>query len=377
MSQIIELTKINIMKKRTTDIPPILQPLINRVKTFPLNKELPKVKDDAYNFELKAIEQIESLSFFDLRRILQESLESLAEEHNDLLEHIWGKGLIPKLKVVEEIEILCSVFTDSFEDAERYMRIWADIMPDEELNSISNDILIFKKNTRQAAIRYLEFRQLWNQFKILTQVVDKILKEGNSVNENEINIMLNEIPVASRFKYHKVSKRVSYTSDQFPEIIRDCDFTKIRECKWCQKVFWAGRNDQNVCSSSEQENKTSQNDQNFYDCGYFYNLKNFHIRKKLKKKEEWLEKLQEEYKNKKVWAWGIKFNYNDSKPTLPNEKELNGIPIKITDILINNLQAKTTYKFIATELNSKRNGFIEFKYNSRLKDNLDRVFELK
>jgi hypothetical protein len=333
--------------KRTKTIPVLIEALIKIVREIPFNEEFPVVKDEYLNFELRSVDDIYSIEALDLRDLLQEFLGSLSK---DLLEHIWGKNSIPEWSAYEEIKYL------------------------------SSNTLTLTGQTERAAAEFIEYRLLWNQFKILTQIVDKILENKDSLSEKEIEQMLNQLPIEPKYKFNKRDGTILISFDQFTHAINNTDITLIRECKWCHKIFYAVRSDQKCCSSVN-DNKPLLNNEKSYGCKYFYNLKNFGIRKKQKNREERLNKLKEKYKDKEVWGMNGTLVYTDSKSNLSKTKKLseeqNETPLEITEILLENSETETTYKFFIIELNSKRKGFIEFKYNSRLNDTLKGVFRLK
>ncbi len=141
--------------KRTTPVPELLATLIKCVNKLPLEMKLPRVGwlIGIYGeYELKTDEDIYSIDIKDLRATLQTCLQSLPK---NFLEYIWD-GAIPEVSVEEEIELL------------------------------NFDISSLKENTEQVALRYLRFRELRNQFLLLTKLADKVLYFGKEKLDGEL-----------------------------------------------------------------------------------------------------------------------------------------------------------------------------------------------
>lgn len=333
------LIKIKFMKvknKRTTLAPPPLELMIETIRLIPLDKGLPIIKDDFLKFELKSIDNVYAIDTLDLRDLLWKSLANLQKE---FLEYIWGKDSIPEWSASEEITFLGA------------------------------NLLEISAQTESAAINYLEFQHLWNQFKTLTEIVDEILTKKDSLSKIQIESRLNKIPIEPKFTYYK-DRTVTVSFDVFTQAINKVDITYIRECKYCHRVFWAGRKDQFRCPPPEGEKKPSK-------CKNSYNVGKKSLDRKLQLRETRLCELNNKYKGKKVWAANATLIYADSKANLPKTKELNMDSLNITEILLNNSDTKTTFRFNIFDPISKRKGFIEFNYNSRLNDKLNYVFETR
>lgn len=328
-------------------MPPLLEPLIEKVREIPFNRKFPKVEEvGGQEFKLNSLEDIDSIDYRTIRETLIDSLESSPK---NFLEHIWGKDLIPKMSVDEELEL-----------------------PNVDLPTL-------RKQTEEAAIRYIELKKLWNKFKQLTQLVDLILSmdeekleklsvESFTANRYGIERELNQLVAKPQINFYR-DKTITITFDDFAKAIDRIDITRIRSCKWCHKAFWAGRKDQICCPPNSENEKYSI-------CKNYYNVYKLNKKKKIEKRREILDELRENYKDKEVWACDATFKFSKSKSNLPKAMKLNLVPLKIIDVLCND-DLETVYKFLALDKSSRKEGYIEFKYNSRLKNNIERIFSFK
>ncbi len=321
---------------RTTPVPELLKPLIETVRMWSLDEDLPEVEDSFINFKLETMDDIYSNDALDLRDLLQESLGFLP---TDLLEYIWGKDSIPESTAHEEIEYL------------------------------GTDVLTLTVQTERAAANYVKFQHLWNQFKFVTRSVEEILSNKNSLSKDQIESMFNGLPIEPRFKFKK-DETVSISFDQFTQAINGVRITFIRECKWCHKVFWAGRNDQNCCSSNNSDGKPSL-------CKISYNVSKSKLGRKKTDRRLKLREIKKKYESKEVWAYDETLTYTDSKSNQSKSTQLNDTSLKIIDIKFKDSVESNILKIDAYKLSTKREGVIELKYNNKLDHNLDRIFRIK
>jgi hypothetical protein len=342
-------------KNRTTPVPPFLEPLIETGRLIPLNIniELPVIEDESLNFELRTYDDIyhNGIDILDLKRILEESIgwwsqdlinsypkkfqSTIKKDLKNFFEYIWGEDSIPDDPVFDE------------------------------------NILFITIETERAAARFLDFRLLWNQIKILFNATNKILKAGkilSKIDKWEVEQILDRIPIQAKRKYNTQDGTVSTSVDEFTRALnKGVDIRLIRECKWCHKVFWAGRNDQNCCPSLIKGKKSP--------CANSYN--NFNS-----KKDKKLDLLKKVYKGKTALAHGVQITYNDLKQNqtqnseTPKTKVLNSA-VKFKDILMNTSESGAIYKFEIFDMVSKKDGFVEFKYKNKLEDELKQLFKIK
>lgn len=168
---------------------------------------------------------------------LSENLKGLNERFTN---YIWGDARLNK-----------DIFFESYE-------------PDFDIKNLWH-------STLQAVIRYEDFLQLRDQFKLLVDFVFKhpswllqFTKSSNTIETKKLRFVLEKFekskmpeedfppPLLGSVRF-KVDENGTINSelDEFSKAINEVDIRRVRECLnvKCLRIFWAGRIDKFCCSS--------------------------------------------------------------------------------------------------------------------------------
>jgi hypothetical protein len=229
--------------------------------------------------------------------------------------------------------------------------------------------------TLLAADRYVDYYALDVNFRMLGGVKDKYLSEKKLTDSLQKTSNLLRRPTKIKgdiFDSFWVSEAINYeinddgiidfTVNAFFLAIKGVDITRIRNCKHCLKVFWAGRRDKVCCSDK---------------CKNSHNVHKSNIKKKETNRHLKIKKIREFYRGKEVWAYDEILTYTDSKSHLSKSDQLNDTLLKIIDILFKDPAETNILEIVVYKPSTKRKGIIELKYNNKLDYNLDRIFRIK
>lgn len=354
--------------KRTTKVPDLLGPLIDRVNLFPPDYDLPGIPEIFDINELKHIQtflliqksqnQLDKTQKFG--RKLLSAIESLIKENSSkdklegLLKYIFG-GHIPELETDEKLKITNLSVSDFG------LNIWKSVQ------------------------RYSDLLKLREQFKALLEadvlnesLSDKIYEEGNYFDELEseytwqlVDLQLKQIPIFPNFEVMKEGDdiRINIALDEFSQALNDSKtkVSRIRKCKECAKIFWAGRKDLYFCPPPSLCRKRYKPREKMREKSFD---------RKKERRERKIKKLKEDLMDKPQFTNKAILYYKESKSNRSKPKELpKGTEVKIIDINYDRKSESMPIKFIV-ETKDKVNGYIVVEYGNQFMSNLKCAFWL-